>query len=55
MQICTINVQLLKRLKEIKQSVNLKRSKTNNEPTHYDRPMVVSCRVNRYLINTEGH
>ena len=40
--------------KQIK-CVNWKNSKTNTEPTHYDRPMVVSCKVDRNLINTEGH
>ena len=35
--------------------MNLKRSKTKTEHTLYDRPMVVSNKVNRYLINTEGH
>ena len=34
--------------------MNLKRSKTNNERTLYDRPKAVSNKINRYLINTEG-
>ena len=35
--------------------MNLKRSEHELEPTHNDQPMDESCRVNRFLINTEGH
>ena len=35
--------------------MNFKRSKITTERTLYDRPMVVSNKIHRYLINTEGN